>query len=31
MRWLERYITESSPSLRDFAKGAMSLADRLEN
>ena len=28
MRWLERYITESSPSLRNFAKVAVALAER---
>ena len=31
MRWLERYITESSPTLRDFAKEAVSLAGRFED
>jgi hypothetical protein len=26
LRWLERYLTESSPSLRNFAKITASLA-----
>jgi hypothetical protein len=30
MRWLERYVTESSPRLRDVAKVTASLA-RLES
>ena len=28
MRWLERYITESSPILRNFAKVTRELADK---
>jgi hypothetical protein len=28
MRWLERYLVESSPRLRQFAKVASSLANR---
>jgi hypothetical protein len=31
MRGLERYLTESSPSLQDFAKVVVSLASRLED
>jgi hypothetical protein len=30
MRWLERYLAETSPRLHDFAKVATSLADRSE-
>ena len=28
LRWLERYLAEGSPSLRDIAKVAASLAER---
>ena len=28
MRWLERYLTEGTPSLRDVAKVTASLAER---
>jgi hypothetical protein len=28
MRWLERYLTERSPSLRNFAEAVASLAGR---
>jgi hypothetical protein len=28
MRWLERYLVENSPRLREFAKVASSLANR---
>jgi hypothetical protein len=31
LRWLERYLGESSPSLRDFAEVVVSLAGRLED
>jgi hypothetical protein len=31
LRWLERYLTESSPTLKNFAKVAASLAGRLED
>jgi hypothetical protein len=30
MRWLERYLTESSPSLREFANIVETLANRAE-
>ena len=31
MRWLERYLSEGSPSLRNFAKEVVGLASRLED
>jgi hypothetical protein len=31
LRWLERYLTESSPSLRSFAEVVANLAGRLED
>jgi hypothetical protein len=31
MRWLERYLTEGSPSLRDVARVTASLAERARN
>jgi hypothetical protein len=30
MRWLERYLTETSPTLHEFAKAVESLATRSE-
>ena len=31
LRWLERYLTEGSPSIRDVAKVTASLAHRLRD
>jgi hypothetical protein len=31
MKWLQRYLDERSPSLRDFAEVVVSLASRLED